>query len=109
MRPVTGKWQFLSVADWGTLSEGLAQALHCCVSPIGSYTACVSCRLGMQVHPHCGDGVEISVLYWDSQKASTEVLHAAEYAVQQAPVRQRVLFFLDHLHTGALLCHLAGM
>ena len=63
----------------------------------------------MQVHPHCGDGVEISVLYWDSQKVSTEVLHAAEYAVQQAPVRQRVLFFLDHLHTGMLLCHLACM
>lgn len=54
----------------------------------------------MQVHPHCGDGVEISVLYSDSEKDSTEVLHAAEYAVQQTPVRQRVLFFLDHLHTG---------
>ncbi|CAL5218412.1 g88 [Coccomyxa viridis] len=53
-----------------------------------------------EVHPHCGDGVEISVLYADSQKGTTEVLHAAEYAVQQAPVRQRVLFFLDHLHTG---------
>ena len=57
----------------------------------------------MQVHPHCGDGVEISVLYADSQKGTTEVLHAAEYAVQQAPVRQRVLFFLDHLHTGESL------
>ncbi len=61
----------------------------------------LSCCLVMQVHPHCGDGVEISVLYADSQKGTTEVLHAAEYAVQQAPVRQRVLFFLDHLHTGA--------
>ncbi len=58
------------------------------------------CWCAMQVHPHCGDGVEISVLYSDSGKGSTEVLHAAEYAVQQAPVRQRVLFFLDQLHTG---------
>ena len=41
----------------------------------------------MQVHPHCGDGVEISVLYTDSVKGTTDVLHAAEYAVQQAPVR----------------------
>lgn len=40
-------------------------------------------------------------MYADSEKGTTEVLHAAEYAVQQAPVRQRVLFFLDHLHTGA--------
>ena len=43
------------------------------------------------------------MLYSNSLKGSTEVLHAAEYAVQQAPVRQRVLFFLDHLHTGE--CH----
>ena len=43
--------------------------------------------LDAQVHPHCGDGVEISVLYTDSVKGTTDVLHAAEYAVQQAPVR----------------------
>lgn len=40
------------------------------------------------------------MLYTDSEKGTTDVLHAAEYAVQQAPVRQRVLFFLDHLTTG---------
>ena len=38
----------------------------------------------MQVHPHCGDGVEFSVLSTDAATREVEVLHAAEYRVQQA-------------------------
>ena len=54
----------------------------------------------VQVHPHCGDGVEISVLYTDSVKGTTDVLHAAEYAVQQAPVRCALVLGAVVLHSS---------
>ena len=55
--------------------------------------------LDAQVHPHCGDGVEISVLYTDSVKGTTDVLHAAEYAVQQAPVRCALILDAAVIHS----------
>lgn len=36
----------------------------------------------MQVQPDCGDGVELSALYADSEKGSAEVLQAAENATR---------------------------
>ncbi len=51
------------------------------------------------MHPHCGDGVEFSVLFTRAKSGDQEVLHAAEYRVQEAPNRQRLHFFLDWLHT----------
>ena len=53
-----------------------------------------------QVHPHCGDGVEFSVLYTDGATLKSEVLHASEHGVAQGPTRQRLHFFLDWLRTG---------
>lgn len=52
------------------------------------------------MHPHCGDGVEFSVIYTDVKTGAAETLHAAEYRPSAAPLRQRLHFFLDWLRTG---------
>ena len=66
-------------------------------------SGCEGPEAAAQVHPHCGDGVEVSALFTDAATKEVEVLHAAEYGVQQAPTRQRLHFFLDWLHTGDAL------
>lgn len=58
------------------------------------------CAFRDQVHPHCGDGVEFSVVYTEGKTGATDTLHAAEYQPQAKPLRQRLHFFLDWIHTG---------
>ena len=53
------------------------------------------------MHPHCGDGVEFSVLFTDAATREVEVLHAAEYRVQQVDPKP----LERHAAVCAAACH----